>query len=183
MNNIKNLFNNITNMIELKNLFILYLIIAANFLAQTFGCKTQYLLNNNMYAKHLIGFFTLFFFVILMSQNNTEDENLYFKKIGVTLILYILFILSTKTKGVYFNIFITLIGINYLINTYIDSLDKDKFKERIEKLKKYSKLIGRLSIIVLVIGVILYYNEKKIEYIGEFKINKFLFGNVDCRNN
>jgi hypothetical protein len=184
--NILEKMNNLSGLIEYKALFVLYLIIAANFLAQTFGCKTQYLLNNNMYVKHLIGLFTLFFFVTLLSpvnQNIDSDENLYFKKIGITVLLYVLFLLSTRTKGLFFNIFLSLIGFNYILNTYADSLNKDIHKEKIEKIRKVAKIFGRLSIVVLVIGVVFYYQEKKKEYHGEFKISKFIIGNTDCRNN
>lgn len=183
--NILEKMNNSTGLFEYKALFVLYLIIAANFLAQTFGCKTQYLLNNNMYAKHLIGFFTLFFFVILLSPTdpNIDSENVYFKKLGISILLYVLFLLSTRTKGLFFNIFLSLIGFNYILNTYADSLNKDIHKEKIEKIRKIAKIFGRLSIVVLVIGVVFYYQEKKNEYKSDFKIGKFIIGNTDCRNN
>jgi hypothetical protein len=174
-----------SNIFNYKALFILYLIIAANFLAQTFGCKTQNLLNHNMYAKHLIGFFTLFVFVLLSSpiDSKVDSDNIYFKKIGASIILYILFLFSTRTKGIYFNIFLSLIGLNYILNTYADSLNKDKHKEKIEKIKLYAKYCGRLSIVVLVFGVIIYFKEKKIEYGSDFKLKKFIIGNVECKNN
>jgi len=82
------------------------------------------------------------------------------KKIGITILLYVLFLLSTRTKGLFFNIFLSLIGFNYILNTYADSLNKDKHKEKIEKIRKIAKIFGRLSIIVLVIGVVFYYQEK-----------------------
>lgn len=177
--------NNFLRLFEYKALFILYLIIAANFIAQTFGCKIQYLLNNNMYVKHLITFFTLFFFIILLSPTdpNIDSENIYFKKLGISILLYVLFLLSTRTKGLFFNIFLSLIGINYILNTYAESLNKDKHKEKIEKIRKLAKIFGRLSIIVLVIGVVIYYQEKKNEYKDDFKISKFIIGNTECRNN
>lgn len=180
-----NKLNNLTGLFEYKALFVLYLIIAANFLAQTFGCKTQYLLNNNMYVKHLIGFFTLFFFVTLLSpvDQSNDSENLYFRKLGISVLLYVLFLLSTRTKGLFFNIFLSLIGFNYILNTYADSLNKDIHKEKIEKIRKIAKIFGRISIAVLVIGVVFYYQEKKKEYGSSFKLNKFIIGKTECKNN
>lgn len=180
--------NNLTGLFEYKALFAFYLIISAGFLNQIFGCKTQYLLNNNMYVKHLIGFFTLFFFVILLSpiEQGIDSENLYFKKLGISIMLYILFLLSTRTKGLYFNIFLSLIGVNYILNTYADSLNKDKHKEKhkekIDKIRKAAKILGRISIVVLVIGVVFYYQEQKNEYKDNFKISKFIIGNTNCKN-
>ena len=90
--------------------------------------------------------------------------------------------MSIRTKGVYFNIFLSLIGANFLLNAYIDSLDKEKFKERIEKLKMYGKWCNKFAIIILVIGVIMYYIEKKKEYKDNFKLGTFVLGNVVCKN-
>ena len=156
----------IQELFEYKGLFILYMIISANFLAQTFSCSLQKVLNNNMYVKHIVGFLTLFFFITLTStptptQNTNFDEKIFFKKIGMSILLYALFICSTRTNNVFFNIFITLLAANFLIKSYTDSLDPEKFKERIKKLNKIATYCGRLSIVILVIGLVLYYGEKK----------------------
>jgi hypothetical protein len=173
-----------SELIQLKSVFVLYLIVACNFLANTFGCKTQRLLNNNMYVKHLVGFLTLFFFItIVTATTDTQDENIFFKKLSAAVILYVIFIASTRTKGIFFNIFLSLIGANFLIHTYIDTLDKEKFRERIDKLRLYAKWLNRLALVILVIGVIVYTMEKRKEYKGEWKTSKFIFGNVTCKNN
>ena len=39
-----------TELVQLKSVFVLYLIIACNFLANTFGCKTQKLLNLHIWS-------------------------------------------------------------------------------------------------------------------------------------
>ena len=173
-----------TELVQLKSVFVLYLIIACNFLANTFGCKTQKLLNNNMFVKHLIGFLTLFFFITIVtaSSSDSKDENIFFKKLTAAVLLYVVFLASTRTKGIFFNIFLSLIGANFLIHMYTDTLDKEKFKERIEKLKKYARWLNILAVIVLVIGVIIYTMEKKREYVGKWSTHKFIFGNINCKN-
>jgi hypothetical protein len=172
-----------SDLVEYKGVFILYMIISANFLANTFGCNVQRLLNNNMYAKHLVGFFTLYFFVTLTSNTNiTDDQFIFFKKFGASILLYIIFIFSTRAKGMFFNIFFSLIGVNYLIRTYADSLDKKKYKDRIDGALDFATWCGRISLIVLIIGVILYYLEQKAEYKNSFNMGTFIFGNVNCKN-
>ena len=37
-----------------KGIFLLILAVVSNFIAETMGCKTQKLLNNNMIAKHFV---------------------------------------------------------------------------------------------------------------------------------
>ena len=38
---------------EIKGLFLLILAIGGGYTAETLGCKTQKLLSNNMYVKHM----------------------------------------------------------------------------------------------------------------------------------
>ena len=45
---------------RLGAVFIFTLIISGNFLAQLFPCKIQEALTENIYIKHIFGFFTLF---------------------------------------------------------------------------------------------------------------------------
>ena len=56
-------------------IFIFILIVSANFLAETFPCKLQYQLRNNMLLKHTFGYFTMIFFVVLSS--NINNKNIY----------------------------------------------------------------------------------------------------------
>ena len=99
----------------------------------------------------------------------------------MSILLYALFICSTRTNNVFFNIFITLLAANFLIKSYTDSLDPEKFKERIKKLNKIATYCGRLSIVILVIGLVLYYGEKKIEYKDTFNKETFFLGIPNCK--
>jgi uncharacterized membrane protein YozB (DUF420 family) len=171
------------DLLQFKNVFVLYLIVACNFLANTFGCRTQKMLNNNMYVKHLVGFMTIFFFITLLSLPNVKDDHIFFKKLGASLILYIVFMMSTRTKGAFFNIFLVLICLSFIINAYIDTLDEKRFKLKIEKMKKYASWCEKTALVVLVIGVIVYFIEKKQEYKDSFNFTNFIVGNVKCRDN
>jgi hypothetical protein len=173
-----------TELVQLKSVFVLYLIVACNFLANTFGCKTQQLLRNNMYVKHLVGFLTLFFFITIASgASDGTDENIFFKKLTAAVLLYVVFLASTRSKGIFLSIFLSLIGANFLIHAYIDTLNKEKFSERIRKLKMYGRMLNILAVVILVIGVIIYTMEQKKEYKDQWSTSKFLFGNINCKNN
>jgi hypothetical protein len=170
------------SLIQLKGVFVLYLIVSCNFLAKLFSCKTQLLLESNMYVKHLIGFFTLFFFIIFTQSIDTKDEYIFFKKIYAAVVLYLIFLASTKTKGLYLYLFIFLIGSSFILTSYIDTLDKTKFKERIKKIDNIINIFYRLSIIILILGVISYTIEKKKEYKNNWDTFKFIFGTTSCKN-
>ena len=179
---------NLYNIINFKHysfLFALYLIIAVNFLGQLFSCHLQSLLYKNIYIDHLIGLCTLFFFVLLVQKQTTandyEDEYSYFRYMLTTLFLYIVFICSLRLKDNYLVIFITLIAINFGIRGYIDSLNPDKFEDKIKNLEIYSKISASISIIILIIGMYKYYIDKKKQYCNKFSHVIFLLGNKTCK--
>ena len=163
-------------------IFTLYLIIAVNFLVQIFSCNLQKHLHSNMYLKHLIGFFTLFFFITLAKNTPSDDEYLYFRRLGTTILLYFIFVFSTKLTHITFWIFIILVCVNFIIRNYMESLDPEKFKEKIEKLELASDIVTLISVVVLIIGFIIYYMEKRQEYGKEFDHEIFLVGVRKCKS-
>jgi hypothetical protein len=167
---------------DMKTLLILYLIISANFLAQTFGCKTQNALNNNMYIKHIVGFFTLLYFVNSVDTEKTTDEFLFFQKFFKTFMLYIVFILSTRMNKKVFMLFIGLLMINFILSQYMSSLDTKHFAAKLQIYDTIGKVISKLAIVFLVIGFFIYLKEKKIEYKGKFNYLTFLVGKTTCNN-
>ena len=57
----------------IKGIFLLILAVAGNFVAETLGCKTQKLLSNNMYAKHVVLLTTIYF--CINYTDNIEIRN------------------------------------------------------------------------------------------------------------
>jgi len=166
----------------MKTLLILYLIISANFLAQTFGCKTQYSLNKSMYVKHIVGFFTLLYFVNSIDTDKTTDEFLFFRRFFKTIMLYVVFILSTRMNTTVFMLFIGLLMINFILSQYANTLDTKHFAAKLQIYDTIGKVISKLAIIFLAIGVLLYIKEKKIEYKSKFSYVTFLVGKTTCNN-
>jgi hypothetical protein len=161
-------------------IFTLYLLIAVNCLLPVLGCKLHNLLINNIYLKHVVGLFTLIVFVGLAKNETSTDEYLFFKTLLSSIFIYIIFMLSTKLNSGTFFIFIGLICCNFLVINYINSLDPIKFKSKIEMLVKVSDIVATISIIVLIIGFVIYYNKKQTEYGKKFKYITFLFGKQHC---
>ena len=164
--------------IDMKNLLILYLIISSNFLAQTFGCKTRDVATKNMYVKHILGFFTLLYFVNSVDTYKTTDEFLFFKNFFKTIMLYVVFILTTRMDNKVFVILIGLLMINFILSQYVNTLDTKHFAAKLQTYDTISKVISKLAIVFLVIGVILYLNEKHIK--GKFSFSRFLIGKTTC---
>jgi hypothetical protein len=176
-----------SNKLSLSILLVLIVIISANFLAELFSCRFQYLLRHNMYLKHVFGLLTVIIFVILGSP--LKDDS--FEKIlFLSSILYIIFLFLVKTD---YRIFLILLLI--LIFLYILELKKSKVKETIvkenekEKEKEiliYDQIVNSLTYsfyFLLPIGFLSYLGQKKKEYKNHFNFLKFMFGTSKCREN
>jgi hypothetical protein len=178
-------FVNSLNIIGGKSLFVLYLIISANFLANLFGCKIQYAMHNNMYVKHLLGLLTLYFFVSITEGSSDLSSNPY-NRLLFTLAVYLWFILTTNMKYTYWLPMIFAIGIIYILNIYIDYEGKKEIKndKLIEMYKNIQKVLFIISIVLTISGFVNYWAEKKIEFGSEFSFSKFISGHEKtCRNN
>lgn len=191
-------------------IFILVLIISANFLAQLFPCRFQRALQDNMYLKHLFGLLTLNFFVLLSLP---EFSTSLYECIKSSSILYLFFMIITKTDATIFYIILLLLGISYLIQLNIDILDKKIEKDNTviddhtentvisnskvseQTLTQENKTINdidfyrnvtyylNLAIIVFTMfGFTSYLGEKKYEYKTKFNYLNFLFGRAGCKN-
>ena len=75
-------------------IFIFLLIFFGNYLGNLFPCRIQDSFENNMYAKHFLGYFTLLFFVLFTMDEQVRNVN--YILLG-SLILYITFLLLSST--------------------------------------------------------------------------------------
>lgn len=170
-------------------IFIFILIISANFLAEIFPCRLQNALRNNMFFKHLFGLFTMIFFVVLSS--GIENKNI-LNIVSSSCLLYILFILITKCQIYAFFIILFFLGITYIINilkqqemesSKKNATEEDSNKDN-DKYAIYDNIIYVLYILIMVfilLGVVLYMGEKKIEYKKDFDYITFFIGKPVCR--
>ena len=93
-----------------KSLLLLALAVMGNYVAETLGCETQYLLNNSMFAKHLCIIFIIYFTINISSDEAINP----IKEMKSSLFLWILFILFTKM-----NIYFTIIAFSLLCLHFI----------------------------------------------------------------
>ncbi len=162
------------------SVFALYLLIFCNFTKELIGCKFNYLLDTNIYYKHLIAFILLLFLIILIDEENINKNLLY--NIGLAIIIYILFIISTRINHL---LIIIILGILLII--YI--LDKSAEKEKETNInlyntyKYYQLILIIIVIILMIIGFIYYLYEKYMEYDKKFSILTFIFGTLKCKLN
>jgi hypothetical protein len=167
-----------------KNLFILYLVISSNFLANLFGCKVQQAFQSNMLLKHFLGFLTLYFFVTLADTSDTLPSDLG-HRFGIALIIYLFFILSTRVNFRFWVPSMICLGAIYIIELFKqDEKKKDenqRDKHRIEQFLKAQQILIGISSLLMLIGFIVYVGEKKSEYGRQFQWGTFFFGKTNCK--
>ncbi len=177
----------ISNNISLlsKQLFFFCLIVAGNFIAETFSCGIQKNFSNNMYSKHVLGLMTMYFFVTILDSDSYLHP---VYSLLAAIFLYLFFIIISRTSKEHTLIIIFLIFIIYLVtNIKKYNLDKEKnIENKKNKSKKYDYTIVIIALIVFIFTIysfILYLGQKKQEYGKKFNILEFIFGHPKCKFN
>lgn len=160
-----------------KSIFILYLIISGNFLVNLFGCRTQRLLNTSMWMKHLLGFMTMYFFVVLVDNKSKNPT----KQLLFTLFFYFIFLLTTKMDYKWWIGFIIGLSIIYILQVFKDN-DNTKEEER-KQIETYQTYLTYIVSIIIIVGVLIYHGKKRIEYGEKFDMLTFFIGKPQCAFN
>lgn len=165
----------------IKSIFLLILAISGNFVAETLGCKTQYILSNNIMSKQFVILLMIYFTLSFAGDKKTHPLN----NMKYTIFIWVLFIMFTKMKFSITIICFILLLINYVTHTYIVYYNEDylKNKEKIETLNNYYNYINYTIILLIIIGFIEYfYTQYNTTENGKFKMSKFLFGINKCNS-
>jgi len=159
-----------------KYLFVLYLTISGNYIGDLFGCRIRDLMNNSVPLKHILAFLTLYFFISLGDSTELSLKT----KLLMSSAIYLFFIMSTKLDTGLWLLFIGL-----LLGVYVLSVINDHIEEynqlSTETIKYYQYILSIAAFIVLLIGFVAYYGEKKKEYGADFNFGTFLLGKVECK--
>ena len=105
------------------SLFVLYLVISGNFLAPLFSCRLRQFIENSMVVRHILGFLTLTFFVVVATKSAPMT---YAAVLGLSGLFYGWFLMTTRMSLNFWFLVITLLGSVYLIHLYQSDLTSDK---------------------------------------------------------
>lgn len=161
-------------------LFAFYLIVFCNFTKELVGCRLQYVLDKNIYAKHFIGFLLLFFLVIMVDPSNMEKNLL--ANVGYSLFIYILFVITTKISFTLMIPVLLLLLVCYIVATIAKKKKEEKKEEEYHNLKMMEKIAFVIMCLISIVGFIIYLVEKQREYGDKFSFSKFILGTPVCRN-
>lgn len=162
------------NNVIISNLAIFLFIIAGNYVGDIYSCSLRKLFNDSMILKHIIGYFILLFFVGLIQKDLFMHD-----KIISSFILYLTFIIIMRAPYYISLISIILISFMYIINLYIEDLEKLNDKNNIEYYKLINNYIFTLILVICIIGLIMFIIKTKLKYKNKFSIYKFIIGIKD----
>lgn len=183
MTNMLNTTNTMNYLLKIpaEAVFVMILIVSANFLAETFPCKIQSLLHNSMLTKHFFGFMTMMFFVVIALPNaSTNVLTIFFQSV----MLYIIFICVSKTHSSVFILLMFAFGIQYildLIRKDLKSKNNEQLKNKIKYIDTITFIFKIFSFVLIIFGLLAYMGEKKLEYTKNFRYDFFFLGKPKCR--
>ncbi len=131
-----------------------------------------------MIYKHFFGILTMFFFVLLALPEYKKKG--IFNNLGISLFFYSFFLLLAKTHYKFWMTIITSLAILYIISIYRKDLENEVDKKKILFIEN---VFGLFILGLSIVGVIIYYLEKKLEYKKKFSLYKFIVGTVTCKHN
>jgi len=189
---------------ELTHPFIiLSLLMSANYLGEIFPCRVQAVFSKNMIVKHILGFLSLMFFVVLTRPSLYTSTNFVY----VSVLLYVFFMFLSKLNYIIWFLVFGIFAIIYVSHVYLtqiesenqinrskigdntvspdtdDKMPTQNITEKIDTIKTMQKYLLTAVLPITLVGFIHYLGEKKIEFgHNGFDYNKFLFGKPKCND-
>jgi len=158
-------------------LFLLIITISGNFLTELFGCSTRRVLSNNYYAKYILLFFLIYFASNLNNFNMDPYKRLY-----ESFRIWLFFLIFSKMNIYFTTLAFSMLTIIYILNDF-QTLYKDVNPDRYNIIVNITSAFKFLLVFFIIYGVLFYFRTQYVKYDKNFKIEKFILGNVQCRSN
>lgn len=161
-----------------RNVFILYLVLAGSFLQPLFPCHSTRLIGNSMIIRHLLGFLTLIFFVVV-TDTEIDDYLPLGTILAVAVAIYAWFLVSSRMSAYWWVGLVFLLATLYLVDLY-ESRERQISAAK-QTVIEYTKTgIIASSLVTTLLGFLIYVGEKKLEFRGEFNYLTFFLGKEKC---
>jgi hypothetical protein len=146
--------NFITN--SIIGLFLLYLIILANFAGSLLNCRIQELFTKVALAKHFVIFFTIYYFINITNTDTHNPVHTLYK----TAFMHLIFIISKNIPILYSVIILLLM----FIIKFLEDYKNFHYQKNNYKYKLINKIQIGLSIIIGIILIVGFIQYTKFEY-------------------
>ena len=222
---------NFLNTISL-GLFFLYFVLISGSCGEILNCGLQRFIQNSIWFKHVMILLSIYIFTFILNWytidsivvenydnkvNKEEEENEEENKTGVnprlrylyesflySILIYIIFVISTKTEGKYLAIFLLLSVLLVIIQIILKALygsytelnltnlfksvndiknqdiNMEKFDDNLILILKFLPFIYLITFMVLITGLGKYYTRQRKDHTKNWDMIKFIFGNNKC---
>lgn len=174
-------------------IFVIYAVITSGYIQEVLSCQMRYFLQNMYLPRHFFGILLVFMFIMMeggwsfdTEDNEKEPNDWASGNVIDTMIMsigiYIIFIISSKSQLIPNAIFFSFMFILYLINTQRNywHARKQISEETNEKIFNFEVGLFLLSIATLAYGFLDYVMYQQSEYKEKFSWYIFLAGSKKC---
>ena len=155
----------------------LYLWLLFGFFSPLISCDLQRVISKNMYTKHLVAFITFFFLLTVIDNDNDSGILVTWIK---TFIVYILFLMSTKSQLLASGTVLALLIVDQTIKLHMQYTLKHTPGKDLSYLQNIRENLFKILILVIGIGYIHYFIQAYTKLGNNFSYSKFIFGSVHC---
>ena len=174
-----NLLEKTTEISLSKTLLLFYLVSASGFLGDLFSKDLKAFFNTKP-GQHILGLVVLM--AVIIEYSGVTDV---YKILLYTLLGYVWFLFTTKMNIKWNLIVIALLFVGFLYEARLNKKEKDASQDQaldqdnINNIKNKNNKLKNIIIlsigVVTLIGGFSFYTEKKVQYGGDFNIDKYLF--------
>lgn len=161
--------------------FVFYLLLSSGFQVPLFPCRVQRVFNDSQSLRHVLGFLTMTFFVVLVNSKNKLNVTQLFL---ISSVAYLWFMMTAKMNVYSWFMMIFVLGIVFVLQVYKDHQEEESSEEakaKIENATKAQQILSYVVAALTLLGFVIYMGEKRIEYGDSFEFGTFFLGNPSCK--
>jgi len=184
-----------TNISRYAFVFLIYVLVSAGYISQVLSCQMRHFLITNLYFKHVFAIIMVFAFIMFEGgwdfDKNEEDKaptnwasgNTVHTSV-IAIIIYIIFLISSRSRLMPNLVFFGILFIIYFVNTYRNyAIDRKYITDDTNNaVLFYEKILAIVAFMVLMYGFYDYYQYQKAEYMDKFSWPLFIFGTSHCHS-
>jgi hypothetical protein len=182
-----------TNVSRFAFIFLIYVLVTSGYISEILSCQMRNFIKEKWYARHILAIILVFAFIMFeggwdfdKSREDKESNNwavgntIHSLVIGI--IIYLVFLISSKSTLIPNILFFSSLFILYVTNTYREYIFvRGEINETTNNnIIIIEQLITSFAIIVLIFGFIQYYLYQKKEHPEDFSWLQFLLGTSNC---
>lgn len=196
--------------------FFLYFVLISGYCSSLLNCGLQRFMRDSVYFKHILIILSIYIFTFILNwytfdslaitQENFEGnllENKSLKKLGhwflYTLVIYLIFLISTKSEVVYIIIFFTYTIISIILQIIIKSVSSASYNNISKLFISKNDYKGKnqtfviiahntistgfvITMSLLLVGFYQYFKRQYKDHAHHWNTKKFIFGTSKCRD-